>query len=94
MTTPVVNIRQMAMGKRLKELREARNLSQPKVESDLGGVVSQSALSALESRDFSGLTFYRVKQRAQTHIQIEFNEVVYRDADGHLVVHDLGRDDG
>lgn len=44
--------------------------------------------------DFSGLTFYRVKQRAPTHVQIEFNEVVYRDANGHLVVRDLGRDDG
>lgn len=57
MTTSVVNIRPMAMGKRLRELRIARNLSQPKVELDLNGAVSQGALSALESRDSKSSEF-------------------------------------
>lgn len=35
---------------------------------------------------FSGLNFYRVKWRGQTMINIEFNEHVYRDSNGHLVV--------
>ncbi|PTU02645.1 hypothetical protein DBR45_11215 [Pseudomonas sp. HMWF031] len=35
---------------------------------------------------FSGLNFYRVKWRGQTMINIEFNEHVYRDSKGHLVV--------
>lgn len=36
--------------------------------------------------DFSGLTFYRVKRRADSHVQIEFNETVYRNTDGIVVV--------
>lgn len=43
--------------------------------------------------DFSGLTYYRIKQRAPTHLQLEFGEVVYRDAEGRLVVDDVTRDD-
>ncbi len=36
--------------------------------------------------DFSGLTFYRVKQRAPEHVQIEFNQSVYLDEQGQVVV--------
>lgn len=36
--------------------------------------------------DFSGLEFYRVKQRAPELLQIEFNELVYRDRETGLVV--------
>lgn len=40
----------MAMGRRLKELREARGLSQPQVAKDVKEI-QQQALAALESRD-------------------------------------------
>ena len=36
--------------------------------------------------DFGGLTFYRIKQRAPTHMQMEFNESVYLDESGRVVV--------
>jgi hypothetical protein len=36
--------------------------------------------------DFSGLTFYRVKQRAEAHLQLEFGQTVYRDHAGRVVV--------
>lgn len=39
--------------------------------------------------DFSGLDFYRVKQRGDTHIQIEFNQAVYRTAQGTVGVQNL-----
>lgn len=35
---------------------------------------------------FSGLQFYRVKQRGPDLIQIEFDEQVYRDGNGQVVV--------
>lgn len=35
---------------------------------------------------FSGLTYYRPKQRAQKLLQIEFNETVYLDSKGCVVV--------
>ena len=40
--------------------------------------------------DFSGLEFYRVKQRGDTHLQIEFNQQVYLDEKGDVVVQNLG----
>lgn len=40
--------------------------------------------------DFSGLGFYRLKQRGPELIQVEFNEMVYRDKKtGHVVVENL-----
>lgn len=38
--------------------------------------------------DFSGLEFLRVKQRGETHLQIEFSQAVYLDDRGRVVVHD------
>ena len=40
--------------------------------------------------DFSGLDFYRVKPRDQTHLQIEFDQLVYRSNEGLVVVENLG----
>ena len=36
--------------------------------------------------DFSQLDFKRIKQRSPNVLQIEFNETVYRDKTGHIVV--------
>jgi len=38
---------------------------------------------------FSGLTFYRVKGRGEGLAQVEFNELVYRDESGRVVVQNL-----
>lgn len=41
--------------------------------------------------DFSGLEFYRLKRRSDELLQVEFNELVYRDKEtGHVVVENLG----
>lgn len=40
--------------------------------------------------DFGGLQFYRLKQRADTHVQMEFNQTVYLDDEGHVVVENHG----
>lgn len=39
--------------------------------------------------DFSGLEFYRLKQRGPELVQVEFNEQVYRDKSGRVVVENL-----
>jgi len=40
--------------------------------------------------DFSGLDFYRLKQRSPTLVQVEFNQQVYRDKQtGRVVVENL-----
>ena len=40
--------------------------------------------------DFSGLDFYRLKQRSPTLVQVEFNQQVYRDKEtGRVVVENL-----
>ena len=39
--------------------------------------------------DFSGLDFYRLKQRGDELIQVEFNQPVYRDANGRVIVENL-----
>lgn len=39
--------------------------------------------------DFSGLEFYRLKQRGPELLQVEFNELVYRDGTGRVVVENL-----
>jgi len=36
--------------------------------------------------DFSTLDFYRLKQRADDLVQVEFNQSVYRDEQGNVVV--------
>ncbi|WP_216250317.1 hypothetical protein [Polynucleobacter sp. 71A-WALBACH] len=41
------------------------------------------------SLDFSGLDFYRLKQRSDKQIQVEFNQQVYRDANGLVVIENL-----
>jgi hypothetical protein len=40
--------------------------------------------------DFSGLDFYRLKMRGETHVQMEFNQQVYRTPEGRVVVENLG----
>lgn len=40
--------------------------------------------------DFCGLEFYRLKQRGDTSVQMEFNQVVYRTPEGTLVAEDPG----
>lgn len=39
--------------------------------------------------DFSGLEFYRLKQRGPELVQVEFSEQVYRDRSGRVVVENL-----
>jgi len=39
--------------------------------------------------DFSGLTFNQVKQRGDTHHQLQFLEQVYRNTEGVVVVENL-----
>jgi hypothetical protein len=39
--------------------------------------------------DFSGLDFYRLKQRGEELIQVEFSQPVYRGADGRVIVENL-----
>lgn len=39
--------------------------------------------------DFSGLEFNRLKQRGDTHVQMEFNQQVYRTPEGRVVVGNL-----
>ncbi|MFZ1546848.1 MAG: hypothetical protein WAT12_07070 [Candidatus Nitrotoga sp.] len=39
--------------------------------------------------DFCGLEFYRLKQRGETHIQMEFNQQVYLNSEGLVVVDNL-----
>jgi hypothetical protein len=39
--------------------------------------------------DFSGLDFYRLKQRAPDLVQVEFNQPVYRNHRGDVVVENL-----
>lgn len=36
--------------------------------------------------DFGGLRFQRLKQRAPTHVQVEFSQLVYLDQKGHVAV--------
>jgi len=36
--------------------------------------------------DFSTLDFYRLKQRSPNRLQVEFNQMVYRDDEGNVVV--------
>jgi transcriptional regulator with XRE-family HTH domain len=47
----------MALGKRIRSLREARGLSQFELSELTGGVVSQGAISALEKRDSTASKF-------------------------------------
>ncbi|AYR26965.1 hypothetical protein RC54_10555 [Herbaspirillum rubrisubalbicans] len=39
--------------------------------------------------DFSGLDFYRLKTRGPNLVQVEFNQQVYRNAEGDVVVENL-----
>ena len=36
--------------------------------------------------DFNGLEFYRLKQRAPNLVQVEFNQLVYKEPDGKIKV--------
>lgn len=38
---------------------------------------------------FGGLDFYRLKQRGEKIVQVEFNQQVYRDSSGKLIVEDF-----
>ncbi len=53
----------------------------------VGDLVEQ--LSIFDSKaelDFSGLDFYRLKLRGEGLVQIEFNQSVYRNEKGYVVV--------
>ena len=39
--------------------------------------------------DFCGLDFYRTKARGEKHVQIEFNQPVYLDANGKVIVENV-----
>jgi len=39
--------------------------------------------------DFGGLEFYRLKLRGPEHVQVEFNQQVYLDGTGRVVVQNL-----
>lgn len=39
--------------------------------------------------DFSGLEFYRLKQRGDSSVQMEFNQQVYRTPEGRVVLENL-----
>ena len=39
--------------------------------------------------DFSTLDFYRLKQRSEERIQVEFNQLVHRDEEGYVQVDNL-----
>ena len=39
--------------------------------------------------DFCGLDFYRIKQRGEAHVQMEFNQPVYRTPEGSAEVQNL-----
>ena len=41
------------------------------------------------SLDFSGLTFYRLKKRGEKLVQVEFNQQVYLNDEGLVVVENL-----
>ena len=38
---------------------------------------------------FSGFDFYRVKRRGEKVVQIEFNQQVYKDSSGKVVIEDV-----
>lgn len=38
---------------------------------------------------FSGLDFYRLKTRGPKLVQVEFNEVIYRNSKGKMVLEDI-----
>lgn len=38
---------------------------------------------------FGGLDFYRLKWRGENLVQLEFNQPVYRNSEGHVVVENL-----
>lgn len=42
---------------------------------------------------FGGLDFYRVKSRGEKLVQIEFNETVYKDDNGNVVVLNQPKED-
>lgn len=42
---------------------------------------------------FGGLDFYRVKSRGPKNVQIEFNQLVYLDEKGLVVIENLYQDD-
>lgn len=39
--------------------------------------------------DFCGLEFYRTKARGEKHVQIEFNQPVYLDENGKVIVKNI-----
>ncbi|MAM56518.1 MAG: hypothetical protein CMN25_04205 [Salinicola sp.] len=40
---------------------------------------------------FSGLEYHRLKQKGDKHLEVEFEEKVFRDKTGHVNIHDEGR---
>jgi hypothetical protein len=62
--------------------REERRITVEQLVSQLRNFPQQAEVS------FSGLAFYRLKQRGPDLVQVEFNEVVYRRDDGTMCVED------
>jgi len=56
----------------------------------VGMLIEQLSIFDKDSEvDFSGLDFYRLKQRGPNLVQVEFNQQVYRDDQGKVVVSNL-----
>jgi hypothetical protein len=56
----------------------------------VGMLISQlKAFSPDDRLSFSSLQFLRLKSRGPSLVQVEFNEVVFRDDQGKLIAHDV-----
>lgn len=40
---------------------------------------------------FSGLEYHRLKQKGDKHLEVEFEEKIFKDKTGHTKIHDEGR---
>ncbi|MDH4571760.1 hypothetical protein [Salinicola acroporae] len=39
---------------------------------------------------FSGLEYHRLRQKGDKHLEVEFEEKIFRDKTGHIDIHDEG----
>lgn len=59
------------------------------MEITVGELIDQLRLHPRSAKVyFSGLDFYRVKERAPDLVQIEFNQLIERDGKGHIYIVD------
>ena len=55
----------------------------------VGDLIRQlRVFSESDELSFNGLDFYRLKKRGPDLVQVEFNQLVYRDDTGKLIVND------